>query len=458
MLPVKMAMNHSSLNGCVSSGRVSAVPRPTNTLDRDAEMFAIAARNWLIHQRYVRKEFDICKLLIEEELQKTNGYNEYANYVLGLILRHEGKIQESMEYFKKCHSLNPRNIENIKQVARSLFLLGRHELAIEAYLEAEKTAESPDWNIYHNLGECYVRVEQYAKAREYLSRAVTLGKSETSYCALARLYERDGDIRGAIDIYNTALGVYPGSSELAVELGLIHLRNGDYQRAVNWLGYALAHDGAYTQALQAMGTVIQKHGEFDTALAKYKMAAQYLPESPALWNNVGMCFFGKKKYIAAISCLKRAHYLAPLDWKSLYNLGLVHLTCQQYSSAFTFLSACVKLRHRHAPSFMLLGQTLMKLEDPDNAGKAYEQAVKLDAEDPAIRANYAAYWVSLGDYPRALDQLNAFNRLAQQIPNIDSEILSVVSTLTSIVTRDKTPVRNVASSESSEHQSSVGYI
>ncbi|KAG8266149.1 hypothetical protein J6590_077886 [Homalodisca vitripennis] len=67
----------------------------------------------------------------------------------------------------------------------------------------------------------------------------------------------------------------------------------------------------------------------------------------------------------------------------------------------------------------------MKLEDPDNAGKAYEQAVKLDAEDPAIRANYAAYWVSLGDYPRALDQLNAFNRLAQQIPNIDSEVVAV---------------------------------
>ncbi|KAG8266150.1 hypothetical protein J6590_077887 [Homalodisca vitripennis] len=33
-------------------------------------------------------------------------------------------------------------------------------------------------------------------------------------------------------------------------------------------------------------------------------------------------------------------------------------------------------------------------------------------------------------------------------------ILSVVSTLTSIVTRDKTPVRNNASGESSEHQSS----
>lgn len=48
----------------------------------DSEFFAVAARNWLIHQRYVRKEFDICKLLIDEELRKTNGYNEYANYVL----------------------------------------------------------------------------------------------------------------------------------------------------------------------------------------------------------------------------------------------------------------------------------------------------------------------------------------------------------------------------------------
>jgi hypothetical protein len=35
-----------------------------------------------------------------------------------------------------------------------------------------------------------------------------------------------------------------------------------------------------------------------------------------------MCFFGKKKFVAAISCLKRASYLAPFDWKILYNLGI----------------------------------------------------------------------------------------------------------------------------------------
>jgi Bardet-Biedl syndrome 4 protein len=42
----------------------------------------------------------------------------------------------------------------------------------------------------------------------------------------------------------------------------------------------------------------QNHKDFDVALSKYKIAAQFLPESISLWNNIGMCFFEKKKYVA----------------------------------------------------------------------------------------------------------------------------------------------------------------
>lgn len=59
----------------------------------------------------------------------------------------------------------------------------------------------------------------------------------------------------------------------------------------------------------------------------------------------------------AISCLKRAHYLSPFDWKVLYNLGLVHLTMQQYASAFHFLSAAINLNPRMGEVYMLLAGT-----------------------------------------------------------------------------------------------------
>jgi hypothetical protein len=32
----------------------------------------------------------------------------------------------------------------------------------------------------------------------------------------------------------------------------------------------------------------------DVALVKYRVAAAMCPNSPQLWNNIGMCFYGKQ--------------------------------------------------------------------------------------------------------------------------------------------------------------------
>ena len=52
------------------------------------------------------------------------------------------------------------------------------------------------------------------------------------------------------------------------------------------------------QAILAAGSMMQQHGDFEVALTKYRIAAASVPESAPLWNNIGMCFFGKKKYVA----------------------------------------------------------------------------------------------------------------------------------------------------------------
>lgn len=52
------------------------------------------------------------------------------------------------------------------------------------------------------------------------------------------------------------------------------------------------------KAILAAGSMMQTHGDFDVALTKYRVVACAVPESPPLWNNIGMCFFGKKKYVA----------------------------------------------------------------------------------------------------------------------------------------------------------------
>ena len=69
-------------------------------------------------------------------------------------------------------------------------------------------------------------------------------------------------------------------------------------QAFEHLGNALTYEPTNVKAILAAGSMMQAHGDFDVALTKYRVAASETPESAPLWNNIAMCFFGKKKYVA----------------------------------------------------------------------------------------------------------------------------------------------------------------
>lgn len=97
----------------------------------------------------------------------------------------------------------------------------------------------------------------------------------------------------------------PEDPDLLTTLGLLHLQLGEPQQAFEALGGALTFDPNHGMAILAAGCMMQEHGDFDVALSKYRVAATSLPESPQLWNNIGMCNFGKKKFVAVSSIVAR---------------------------------------------------------------------------------------------------------------------------------------------------------
>ncbi|XP_008014180.1 BBSome complex member BBS4 isoform X2 [Chlorocebus sabaeus] len=367
-------------------------------------------QNWLIHLHYIRKDYEACKAIIKEQLQETQGLCEYAIYVQALIFRLEGNIQESLELFQTCAVLSPQSADNLKQVARSLFLLGKHKAAIEVYNEAAKLNQK-DWEISHNLGVCYIYLKQFNKAQDRLHNALNLNRHDLTYIMLGKIHLLEGDLDKAIEIYKKAVKFSPENTELLTTLGLLYL-----------------------QAILAAGSMMQTHGDFDVALTKYRVVACAVPESPPLWNNIGMCFFGKKKYVAAISCLKRANYLAPFDWKILYNLGLVHLTMQQYASAFHFLSAAINFQPKMGELYMLLAVALTNLEDIENAKRAYAEAVHLDKCNPLVNLNYAVLLYNQGEKKNALAQYQEMEKKVNLLKDnssveFDSEMVEMAQKL-----------------------------
>lgn len=60
----------------------------------------------------------------------------------------------------------------------------------------------------------------------------------------------------------------------------------------------MTHNNQHVKAILSAGKLMQQFGEFDVALTKYRIASREHPESAPIWNNIGMCFFGKKKFVA----------------------------------------------------------------------------------------------------------------------------------------------------------------
>ena len=382
-------------------------------------------RNWAIHLLYIRQEFDECLEMIEQQLKACHGLCEYPLYVKALIKRQQGQIQESLQLFQAATCLNPHNVCNLKQVGRSLYLLGKHKAAIDVYEEAQRIGIE-DWEIWHNKGLCLMYLKHYDKSVECFRRANLIQRHDATFMQLGKVHTLQENYKKAIDVYLEALEFSPENPEILTTVGLLYLRLGENYRAFDFLGNSLTHDPKNPKTILAAGSIIQDHSDMDVALVKYRVAAVQTPNSAQLWNNIGMCFFGKQRYVAAIACLKRALYLDPFEWIISYNLGLVHLNTGQYASAFHYFSASINLKPDFPSSYMYLAITLSRLDDFENACSAYEKAIEMES-DHLFHLNYSITLFNNDELERAhahfMEFETLFAELDEDSKNADPEVL-----------------------------------
>ena len=146
----------------------------------------------------------------------------------------------------------------------------------------------------------------------------------------------------------------------------------------------------------------------------YKQIYRYAPETPALWNNLGLIFVEKDLY-AALFSLKRASYLSPLNTTILYNIGLIYFKLNQFVHASQTFQAIRQIQETQDKpkiektdklaiySSMMLALSLWKCNDLKNAKKIFTEALKFCGKDPWICTNFALFQLENGDRQSAFD-------------------------------------------------------
>eukprot|EP00697_Spironema_sp_BW2_P007437 gnl/Spiro4/21713_TR10634_c0_g1_i1.p1 gnl/Spiro4/21713_TR10634_c0_g1~~gnl/Spiro4/21713_TR10634_c0_g1_i1.p1 ORF type:complete len:417 (+),score=89.58 gnl/Spiro4/21713_TR10634_c0_g1_i1:98-1348(+) len=395
------------------------------SLAHNDQIVSNPAINSFIYQLFIHQRYSECLQLIEEVLKRTRGLSEYALYIKALIRRIEGKIEESLELFHAATVQNPTNPANLKQIARSLFLLGRHTAALEVYDEVQKITGTADWDILHNKGVCFMYMRKYVEAEQLFSQAILQQPHDCTFMNLAKVRHLQNKFPEALLTYRQALEHSPENSEILARLGSLSRKYDPNSNPSEHIHKAYLYNPTNPDFVLASASAFQVQGSIAKALERYRVAAKLTPNSAQLWNNIGLCFFtSKNNQTAALSCLKRALYLDPFEWIVSYNLGLLLLCQMQNMSAFHHLRCCTRLKPDYPLSYMLLGICLCRLGDCANGYQSYQKALSLEPHH-LIEINFTISLLNNGQTDRAREHFDSFLQLTHNVADalLESEVI-----------------------------------
>jgi len=194
-------------------------------------------------------------------------------------------------------------------------------------------------------------------------------------------------------------------------------------------------------------------------------------QSPSLWNNLGVCYLMKRRYVASLSCLLKARQLNPLDWRIQANLGLasLHVSVNQRSvisliaaqnfekshwqavRSFSMIDKASEVNHQDEPlTRMLLAISLSELGATYQSRRVFAEMVvnirKSGATDQTLVAPIVNYLLFLTKHRadesderliiRLLDFLEqAWLRRNQNDPQFNDALLELATSVAGTVFR-----------------------
>jgi tetratricopeptide (TPR) repeat protein len=149
------------------------------------------------------------------------------------------------------------------------------------------------------------------EALEYLDSMLQGSQSNGS---LVRIYVAKGELlrlarryEDAMEVFNTALEIVPGNSDLLYARALVAERLGRIDQLEADLKVILKTEPDNAHALNALGfTLADQTERYEEAYGYLKRAIEIMPEDPAIIDSLGWVYYRMGNYDEAVRLLRKA--------------------------------------------------------------------------------------------------------------------------------------------------------
>ncbi|MGD8421769.1 MAG: tetratricopeptide repeat protein, partial [Gammaproteobacteria bacterium] len=244
-----------------------------------------------------------------EALHKASPDDPELLYTLGLLSLESQRLDDAEKYMMMLVRLDQREGEAQYYLGRINENRKEYEKAIEWYEKVHVGEYSFDARL--RIADLLGKMGRTDEGVEHLDKMLKGSQSDSS---LVRIYIAKGELlrsarryQQAMDVYNTALDIVPGNSDLLYARALVAEKLGRIDQLEADIKTILKTEPDNAHALNALGfTLADQTDRYEEALGYLKRAIEIMPDDPAIIDSLGWVYYRLGNYEESIRLLRRA--------------------------------------------------------------------------------------------------------------------------------------------------------
>ncbi len=335
--------------------------------------------------------------------------------------------------------LETNNIESLTDEEVHEILLHQNGLSLLSHRQDEDSSDKRKAKAYHYLGVCALEKEEFTKARDLISVAISLSpKTARFHNSLGDIYLAEGDVETSKKYYQEAIVYNESFSDVWTNLANLNFSEGHYKDALNNYQRSLEIDATQSDAWFHSGLIWEIAGNYREAEFCFRTAELYPPQDEEVGFHLANVLQKQHRSQEALFKYNQCLNKNPDDIKALFNAGTAYLSLSDFKKAHEFYEKVLKLDsdyivavHRNtglayhlqkhyfqaiqefqialnkdeevADLHLHLGEVLFDLEDYSAAVHKFRMALKIDPTMSQAYLNLGNIFKIKGETAEALE-------------------------------------------------------
>jgi tetratricopeptide (TPR) repeat protein len=207
-----------------------------------------------------------------------------------------------------------------------------------------------------------------------------------------------GNLAEASDLLHGILLHEPDHGEALEGLGYIAAKQGDHQRAADYVTRALQNTAASPEQIHFAALVCQQAGRHADAAALFERCLERTPHHVPSLHGAALSFAALGEHEQALALFERLTARHPQLAEAHYNKGSVLGAMGRYEDEIAAYRQAIALKPNFVRAYVNLGVALRDLHRFDDALQQFKKALAIDPNHAGARTNRAQTNLLLGEF------------------------------------------------------------